>query len=89
MKVLLINPGYKQVYEKVPTVAGKNPPINLACLAAYLRQNEIEVSIIDAEAEEISLQDIRERIPRDIDVVGVGKVWFGEVFLFYYHTYLI
>ncbi len=74
MKVLLINPGYQQVYEKVPTVAGKNPPINLACLAAYLREHNINVSILDAEAEEISLENIGRYISKDVDVIGVGAV---------------
>ena len=74
MKLLLINPSYQQVYEKVPTVAGKNPPINLACLAAYLREYEINVSILDAEAEEISMQDIYKHIPKDVDIIGVGAV---------------
>lgn len=74
MKLLLINPPYKEVYTKVPTVAGKNQPLNLACLAAYLREKGIKVSILDAEALEISLENLHKYIKKDFDVVGVGAV---------------
>jgi len=66
MKVLLINPPYLfDVYNTdrdVTDSASIKPPLGLAYLAAVLERNNIDVSIIDANAEQLNLTDILKRI---------------------------
>jgi len=51
------------------------PPIGLACLAAYLRENGIEVSILDCPASGLSWNDLKHRLGQDQpDVVGVSAI---------------
>lgn len=56
MRVLLINPPYSEVYSEVKSAEGVNPPPRLAYLAAYLRENNINVEISDAHVLRISLK---------------------------------
>jgi len=75
MKILLIKPPEKEVYTKVPTIAGIAQPMGLACIAAYVRERGYkDVSILDCEALQIGVNEIGEHIPYDVDVVGVGSV---------------
>ena len=73
MRVLLINPPYGEVYSEVKSAEGVNPPIGLAYLAAYLRENNIEVEILDAHALRIGLKDLETK-PFDYDVIGVSSM---------------
>jgi len=73
MKVLLVNPPYGKVYSKVRTAEGINPPMGLAYIAAYLRKNGIDVSILDAHAFQIGMADLEKRLPQ-FDVVAVPSV---------------
>ena len=72
--VFLINAPYTEVYSKVPTAEGLNPPLGLAYIAAYLRENGHEIKILDCEAFKIGLKDLHKYIPSDIDVLGVGSM---------------
>jgi len=75
MKILLIKPPEKEVYTKVPTIAGMAQPMGLACLAAYVRENGYpDVKILDCEVEQIGLDEIKDHIPEDVNVVGLGSV---------------
>ena len=73
MKVLLINPNYREVYNYVGREATMiSPPMGLAYLASYLRNNEIEVKILDACALDLDSDEILEEIKKfDSDYVGI------------------
>ncbi len=75
MKILLIKPPEKEVYTKVPTIAGIAQPMGLACIAAYVREHGFKnIRILDCEALQIGLDEIKDHIPKDVDVVGLGSV---------------
>ena len=73
MKVLLINPPYKEVYSKVPSAAGIAPPLGLAYIAGYLRENGVEVKILDAEALEVGFSSLKDHL-EGYDMVGIGSM---------------
>lgn len=73
MKVLLINPPYGEVYSKVKSAEGVNPPLGLAYIAAYLRENDVDVNILDAHALQIGLLKLESKMPK-FDVVAVPSV---------------
>jgi len=73
MKLLLINPPYDEVYSEVKSAEGINPPLGLAYIAAYLRDNNIEVEILDAHALRIGLKELQNR-SFNYDVVGVPSM---------------
>ncbi|MFA6593821.1 MAG: radical SAM protein [Candidatus Buchananbacteria bacterium] len=62
-KLLLINPPFTN-YDGIEGQGGKTAPLNLAYLAAYLRQYEkdVEITILDCEALEMSYDQIDEKI---------------------------
>lgn len=63
MKVLLINPNYREVYKYVSKEATMiSPPMGLAYLASYLRENKIDVKILDACALNLDNNQIVEEI---------------------------
>ncbi|MFH1638065.1 MAG: radical SAM protein [Candidatus Woesearchaeota archaeon] len=75
MKILLIKPPEKEVYTKVPTIAGIAQPMGLACIAAYVREHGFkDITILDCEALQVGLDEINNYIPQDVDVVGIGSV---------------
>ena len=75
MKILLVKPPEKEVYKKVPTVAGVAQPMGLACIAAYIREKGFsDVSILDCEALQIGLNEVKDHIPKDVSVVGATSV---------------
>jgi len=50
-------------------------PLGIAYIAAYLRQNGVSVAILDAEAENLSIDDIRAKIKSiSPDIVGVSSM---------------
>lgn len=70
-KVVLVNPNYCKVYSKVSSARGISPPIGLAYIAAYLRKNGVDVSIFDANALELTRDQVVDKLPKDCDIVGV------------------
>ncbi len=75
MKILLIKPPEKEVYVKVPMIAGIAQPMGLACIAAYVREHGFkEVTILDCEALQIGINEIKQHIPKDVKVVGLSSV---------------
>ena len=65
MKILLIAPPWVDIYGKFKgAVKGsKTPPTGLLYLAAYIRdKTDHEIIVIDAEAEELSYNTIRDKI---------------------------
>ncbi len=70
MKVLLVNPPYKEVYAKVE-LDEIVPPLGLAYLASYLRENGIEVDIYDANALGTNIDELEETMPNNFDIIGV------------------
>ncbi len=74
MKFLLIQPNYRNVY----SYAGSRemtpifPPLGLAYIAAVLRENNIDVKILEANAFDLSYEQIKEEIIKgNPDFVGV------------------
>lgn len=71
--VLLINP--KQTYRRENvwgTISNPGIPLGLGYLASYLRQGGIEVSVIDANRENLSASCIARRLPESKpSIVGV------------------
>lgn len=61
--------------ESLATKVGYVMPLGLAYIAAYLREKGIPVSIIDAEAEELSIDGIKKRIAEiKPDIVGITSM---------------
>ena len=65
MKVLLINPNIsseKAYGKKFKKLGAKLPPLGLCCLAAVLKKEGFTVSIIDANCEQLSDEQILKRL---------------------------
>ena len=64
LDVVLINPGSRSlVYQGLGvTLAAIEPPIWAALIATFLRKKGFSVSLIDAEAEELQLQEAARRV---------------------------
>src|SRR3989344_4573435 len=73
MKVLLINPNYRNVYKYVGSESTMiQPPLGLAYLAAVLRQNKISVSILDLAALNLNDEQTRDEIKKsDASFIGI------------------
>ena len=72
-KVLFLNPPFVR-YDGVEGQGGKTAPLNLAYLAAHLRQKhgELDISILDCEALNMSYEKIRNKISEiNPDVVAI------------------
>ncbi|MEW6076901.1 MAG: radical SAM protein [Thermodesulfobacteriota bacterium] len=75
--LILINPGNrKQAYGSLAeSLAGVEPPLMMALLAAYLREKGFSVSIIDAEAEGLDADQTADIIARHAPrAVGIGAI---------------
>lgn len=72
MKILLINPPYTN-FEGIAESGGHSMPLNLAYLAAYLRERiKCEISILDAEVRGLGYTQIKENIiKKNPDLVGI------------------
>ena len=73
MKVILVNPPYSEfVYSKRKMGAAVDMPLGIAYIAAVLEEKGIEVSVIDANAENISVTETAKRIRHNsAEVVGI------------------
>ncbi|MBU4332075.1 B12-binding domain-containing radical SAM protein [Patescibacteria group bacterium] len=75
MSTLLVNPPYSEkIYQskKAPSV---QPPIGLAYLAAFLEQEGEKVGILDANAEQLSVEETARRIcDSGAKFIGFGAV---------------
>ena len=74
MKVLLINP--RKMFRSGniwKSVLGFMPPLGLAQLAAYLRTKQINVKIIDANAELLDDSALRSRIETLLKTFGAPE----------------
>lgn len=75
MKVLLINPPWSNVYGKLRIGAAKIAPLGLAYIASYLEENNVDADILDADALELTYDEIKREISkRNVDVVGTTCV---------------
>ncbi len=74
-EILLVNPPYlREVYRENKNLA-IHPPLGLAYLASYARNNKINVKILDANAHGLSLNEtIREIIDNPSKIVGITSV---------------
>ena len=74
MKVLLLYPTWTGAYGLFGHFARRNstwPPLNLALLAAIAERHGHEVTILDGEAEQISLDEmVRRAVDQKPDVIG-------------------
>ncbi len=79
MKILLLHPSNQGVYKniqqsvtKLDKKSAKTPPIGIMYLAAVLKQHHYEVSLLDAEALNLSLEETLEEIRKiNPDVLGM------------------
>ena len=62
--LVLINPGDKrQVYQDLAAdFSATEPPVRAAVLAAYLRNQGFDILIIDANAENITIEETTARV---------------------------
>lgn len=63
MKLILINPAFNR-YGGIKGHGGSAMPLNLCCLAAYIRQlhNDVEIKILDSETQNISHEQTVEQV---------------------------
>ncbi len=63
-RILLINPGIgaNKAYGKFSEFASCSPPTGLCYIAAYLRKHGYDVSILDAEALQLSIEETMEHV---------------------------
>lgn len=73
MKVLLIKPAYRNVYGPIRLAAGNYFLLGLGYIAAYLRQHQHEVSILDPEAQGLSytacIEEVKKLSP---ELIGIS-----------------
>ena len=86
MKICLINPQITLEERYNPIIkegGGKQAPLGICYLAAVLKKNNIPVSIIDAEAENLGSQDILKRLEKWQNFLKNNKKKFkkSEIFL--------
>ena len=62
MKVVLVNPACSEIYGPGAKSEGITLPIGIAYIASYLRNNDVKVNAIDAEAEKLDLKKFEARI---------------------------
>lgn len=78
MRVLLVNPNYRNVYAYIGNqdITPIFPPMGIAYIAAFLRENGISVDILDANALALSFTEIKQFIEghKDIEYVGITAV---------------
>jgi len=73
MKVLFLNPPFTE-YAGLEGHGGKALPLNLAYLAAYLRQErpDVEIGVLDCETQEMHYGQIRDEIEKIMpDIVAI------------------
>ncbi len=74
MKILLLYPTWTGAYGLFGHFARRNstwPPLNLALLAAIAERHGHEATILDGEAEHISLDDmVRQAVEQKPDLIG-------------------
>ncbi len=77
MKILLIRPWDREdintrLPESINKAKGIIPPLGLAYIASFLRQNKINVSILDAEALNLTFKDLKNIFEKDKpDLIGI------------------
>ena len=72
VKVLLINPNYRNVYKYVGSESTMiQPPLGLAYLAAVLREDKIDVKILDLAALNLGDEQTRDEIKKS----NAGLAW--------------
>ena len=73
MDILLVNPPYTEhVYTKVKKAVCFQPPLGLAYIAAMLERDGIDVNILDANAELLSMQETVNRLVQaQTNLVGI------------------
>jgi len=77
--IVLINPGdKKQVYQGLGRdYSAVEPPFWIAVIAAFLRNNKCKVSIIDANAEDITPEETAVRV-KQLDPLLSGVIVYGS-----------
>jgi len=74
MKVLLIQPNYRRIYAyaKKKEITPVFPPLGLAYITAVLRDNNFQVKILEANANDFNHEQIKEKIEEySPDIVGL------------------
>ena len=74
MKTLLIQPNYRRIYAYANSrkITPIFPPLGLAYIAAVLRDNNVEVKILESNAYDLNHKQIKESIEKyNPDIVGI------------------
>lgn len=76
MKVMLVNPSYiSHEYSGWRRAVGVSPPVGLAYIGAVLEKNGCEVTILDANAEGLSIQDtVKKVVNSSSEVIGITSM---------------
>jgi len=75
VKVLLIQPPSIEYLSTEVRAKQLSPVVGLAHIAAYLRENGIDVSVLDAQAERMKLDELKGAIKRvEPDIVGFSAM---------------
>jgi len=74
MKVVLINPNYRTIYEYAGSkkITPVFPPLGLGYIGAFLKQAEVNVEILDANALDWRLDQIKNYINQQTDLHYIG-----------------
>lgn len=72
MKVVLINPNYRTKLGSNEKISAILPPLGIAYIAAVLRSNKIDVSIIDMNAENLDISAVLKKISAlNPEIIGI------------------
>lgn len=74
MKVLLINAPYIDIYGPIKKAAGTYFPLGIGYIASYIRQFDINVKLVDPQAQHLDDKDITKIIKEEnFDLVGISS----------------
>ncbi|RKX96320.1 MAG: radical SAM protein [Spirochaetes bacterium] len=91
MKILLINPPaeLESVLGIGKEFVQKYEPLGLLYIAAVIRERGFEVSVIDAFAEDLSLEELKSRVLNcKADVIGISTLTCNGAFVFKFGQWL-
>ena len=74
IRILLIQPNYRNIYRYANSKAATPifPPMGLAYMASILKQNNMDVKIIEANASNLNYTQIKEAIEAEKDLEYIG-----------------
>ncbi|MDD5021375.1 MAG: radical SAM protein [Endomicrobiaceae bacterium] len=78
MKILLINPPILSLNPVISSLFFNSPPLGILYIAAVLEKNEIDVQVIDAALERLSISSLIDKVLLyEPDIVGITSTTFS------------